>query len=106
VAQPARLPDDPGGAWRESGAAFLFPRIAEECRSGRGELADQLPDLLYLRKDLPEQSILDMKQRILLYPEVESVTYMNRDEALREFRRSPVSVMPWIIWTATRCRRC
>lgn len=41
---------------------------------------------LYLRKDLPEQSILDMKQRILLYPEVESVTYMNRDEALREFR--------------------
>jgi hypothetical protein len=47
-----------------------------------------------------------MKQRILLYPEVESVTYMNRDEALREFRRSPVSVMPWIIWTATRCRRC
>ena len=68
-------PDDPGSAWRESGAAFLFPRIAEECRSGRGELADQLPDLLYLRKDLPEQSILDMKQRILLYPEVESVTY-------------------------------
>ena len=41
---------------------------------------------LYLRKDLPEQSILDMKQRILLYPEVESVTYMNRDEALKEFR--------------------
>ena len=45
MAQPARLPDDPGSAWRESGAAFLFPRIAEECRSGRGELADQLPDL-------------------------------------------------------------
>ncbi|WP_421281349.1 permease-like cell division protein FtsX [Aeromonas taiwanensis] len=41
---------------------------------------------LYLRKDLPEQSILDMRQRILLYPEVESVTYMNRDEALKEFR--------------------
>ena len=27
-----------------------------------------------------------MKQRILLYPEVESVTYMSRDEALKEFR--------------------
>ena len=45
---------------------------------------------LYLRKDLPEQSILDMKQRILLYPEVESVTYMNRDEALKESARSPL----------------
>ena len=83
---PLASPDDPGGAWRESGAAFLFPRIAEECRSGRGSWQTSSQISLYLRKDLPEQSILDMKQRILLYPEVESVTYMNRDEALREFR--------------------
>ena len=41
---------------------------------------------LYLRKDLPEQSILDLQQRILLYPEVDSVTYLSRDDALREFR--------------------
>ncbi len=61
---------------------------------------------LYLRKDLPEQNILDMKQRILLYPEVESVTYMSRDEALRSFARSPGLAMRSTTSTATRCRRC
>ena len=47
-----------------------------------------------------------MKQRILLYPEVESVTYLNRDEALREFREISGFGDASIIWTATRCRRC
>ncbi|MGL5038695.1 MAG: permease-like cell division protein FtsX [Aeromonas sp.] len=43
---------------------------------------------LYLRKDLPEQSILDLQQRILLYPEVASVNYLSREDALREFRET------------------
>ena len=55
-----------------------------ELVEGNWQSSSQLS--LYLRKNLPEQSILDMKQRILLYPEVASVTYMNRDEALKEFR--------------------
>ncbi|MGL5948186.1 MAG: permease-like cell division protein FtsX [Aeromonas sp.] len=41
---------------------------------------------LYLRKDLTEQRILDLKQRILLYPEIESVSYLSREDALKEFR--------------------
>ena len=68
VAQSARLPDDPGGARREPGAAFLLPCAAENAEVVEGSWQTSSQISLYLRKDLPEQSILDMQQRILLYP--------------------------------------
>ncbi|MDO2949049.1 permease-like cell division protein FtsX [Aeromonas simiae] len=41
---------------------------------------------LYLRKDLPQASIDALQERILMYPEVDRVEYLSRDQSLAEFR--------------------
>lgn len=56
---------------------------AEKVESG---WQDSSQITLYLRKDLPEESIAALRKRIELYPEVDSVDYVSRDQALSEFR--------------------
>ncbi|ALP40107.1 permease-like cell division protein FtsX [Aeromonas schubertii] len=56
---------------------------AEKVESG---WQDSSQITLYLRKDLPEENILALRKRILMYPEVDSVDYMSRDKSLAEFR--------------------